>query len=239
MYWIVLFLSHARLIEDRAMRNTVFRMALFHLWDLNRQLGGEEAGPTMLQPLKVLVCMWGVMIHTEYQVFRTTWASSQHLVYDPHSCGCALCASPTGVVLPAPRYWEVLRQVGIPTCLCEVCLTRPQSSTYLPTAAAPPAAVPTAAAPPAAAPAAAAPSSRPSTSRLQARDPQALFRPPGMPEMIPVGHGRPLQPIRPRPRPAMIRPMVIAQPTYACERSADGLRVTLRRVKDEEELKED
>jgi len=241
MYWIVLFLTHVRLINNRGVKNDLFRMALYHLWDLNRQIGGEVAVPDMLQPLKALVCMWGVMLHTEYQMFRATWAQERGGIYDPHSCGCALCKAPTRLLFPATRYWEVLRRVGIPTCLCEVCLARPQPAPQPFSAAAPAAAPASISAAPAAAVAshsaapavASASSSAHPPAAAPGAPPHALFRPPGMPQLIPMGHGRPIN--RPAAHPVMPRPMVGIPANYAAIRSPDGLRVTIRRIKEQEE----
>jgi hypothetical protein len=236
MYWIVLFLTHVRMIPDRVMRDQLFRMALYHIWDLHRQVGGE-AVPTMMQPLRAMICMWGVMLHTEYQIFLTTWALETNRVYDQHNCECAICKAPAGRLFPATQYWEVIKRAGIPTCLCRVCLARPHTTAQPPSAAA---------ADPAQTNPAPAPATEPcpSTSGLQARAPQpsTWVRPPVMPDLIPAGHGRPTRPSYLRTRPAATRPLMprplmprpVAEgllPEYACVRSPDGMKLTLRTIK--------
>ena len=125
MLWMVLFITNIRLVQNRMQKNCLFKLALYHLYNLHLQLGGDGPGCAVVWPMRALVYVWGVMLHTEYSAFLATWAAEEQRAYDPSTCSCALCTTPPPGMFPAQEYWDILQRMGIPTCLCPVCQARP------------------------------------------------------------------------------------------------------------------
>lgn len=128
MQWLVIFITYVNMVRELHVRAMLFRMALYHLWELYAAFDGDQPCTPSLWPVRATLAMWRGMVHMGYQELRIQIAGTPGEPLPP--CSCALCAPPPERLFTPGYFWHIWKAANLPMCSCPVCLQRPPGSPY-------------------------------------------------------------------------------------------------------------
>jgi len=128
MQWLVICITYINMVKDLNIRGMLYRMALYHLWELYSFFDADQPCSSRLWPLRATLAMWRGMLHMGYQELRAQTMTSAGGTLPP--CSCALCVPPPYRMFAPAYFWQIWEAANLEMCGCPVCLQRPFASPY-------------------------------------------------------------------------------------------------------------
>lgn len=120
MEWIVNFLFYIRCVTEINTKLYLYKLALYHLWELQREF--DRVVPVqLLGIIKSLLGLWTQIIHTEYTILLLG-EKVRHGGTPFSTCDCAICISPQQPQYRPEDFWQAWENVFVQRCPCATCV---------------------------------------------------------------------------------------------------------------------